>query len=1005
MILKRERFLLGMLLLFLMPACRTGTADREKEAALALSTFELAPGFTMEMMAIEPLISDPVAMEIDEYGRMYVVEMHGYPLDKSGSGKVKLLSDTDGDGKMDKSVVFADKLVLPTGVLRWQKGILVTDAPNVLYFEDTDGDGRSDIRDTLLRGFALSNPQHNVNNPVLGMDNWIYLGHEPAITSKMYTEEFGDTGSDIYYPGRVNSPKLPQNARGRSVRFRPDRGGLELLSSFTQFGQTFDPWGRHLLVHNANHIYHEVIGFPYLNRNPDLLVSDATQSISDHGAAAEVYPITQNPEHQIYTDVGVFTSSCGLTYYSGGLFPAPFDSVSFVAEPVSNIVHADLLRDKGASFTASRLYENKEFLASTDSWFRPVNMYVGPDGALYILDYYRQIIEHPEWMEDEVVKSGALYNGMDKGRIYRITPEGTSSASWTKGFKLGDASSEQLVEKLADPNGWYRRNAQRLLIDRQDKMVVPQLERMAENPGSPLGRLHALWTLEGMNTLSASMIKKALKDPVAGIRENVVRLSELYLAGEQDMLSALLVMKDDPDAKVRFQLLCTLGFSDAPQSANIIQHLLFKDIDDEWVQIAALSALSSRGTGLLQAVLNRYQPGNTAYASLIERLSAMAAAGGNIEMVKSLIQNALRPVAKNKAGWQAPVLKGIAWGLRNGKVGASSLQKEQEALLQAALGNESFVSRGSLEILKVIGLPSGAGAKTALENAQRIAENPGMPEQKRTEAVDFLVFGKAETYIDLFKTLISPKEPLPVQLAALRSLGKITDPSVGAFLLEKWPSLTGDLRDAAISALITSEDRAALLLDALENNKVEQSAIPWGMRVQLMAQANESLRDRARNLFTKEDKQNQAIIEQYRSSLTLKGGEKNGKEVFIKNCSVCHQIGERGGAPYGPDLGTIRNRRSESILADILNPNLSIADGYDIWIIELNSGENIQGLIATETPTAITVRMYGGTEMAIARKEIRSLKALGMSAMPAGLEKQISQQQMADLLAYIRQPK
>ncbi|MDQ3843324.1 MAG: dehydrogenase, partial [Bacteroidota bacterium] len=243
-------------------------ASTKNNAENALSTFELESGFKIELLAAEPLISDPVDMEIDEYGRLYVVEMHGYPLDKSGSGKIKLLTDSDGDGRMDKSTVFAEGLILPNSIMRWKKGVLVTDTPNVLYLEDTNGDGRADIKDTMLTGFALSNPQHNLNSPLLGMDNWIYLAHEGAITTETYKEEFGDPGSEVYFPHQPGTHRLPQNASGRSVRLQPDQHKLEVLSSNTQFGHTFDAWGHYFLVSNANHIYQEVLAAPYLKRNP-----------------------------------------------------------------------------------------------------------------------------------------------------------------------------------------------------------------------------------------------------------------------------------------------------------------------------------------------------------------------------------------------------------------------------------------------------------------------------------------------------------------------------------------------------------------------------------------------------------------------------------------------------------------------------------------------------------------------------------------------------------------
>ena len=419
-----------------------------KSAEEALSTFTIDSAFRIELVASEPMVSDPVAIEIDEYGQMYVVEMHGYPLDLGGTGKVKLLTDNDGDGIMDKSTVFAEGLILPTGVMRWKQGVIVTDPPNVLYLEDHDGDGKADVRDTLLTGFAVSNPQHNTNNPLLGLDNWIYLGHEPAISTTAYKEQFGDRGSEIIFPGLANGPKLTENASGRSVRFRPDESALEILSSKTQFGHTFDAWGRYLLVSNSNHVQQEVIPAAYLRRNTDLLVSSATASLSDHGNASEVFPTTEKPELQMLTNIGVMTSACGIIAYLGNAFPEGYNNdITFVAEPVSNLVHADRLVDKGATFSATRVYEKKEFLTSTDSWFRPVNLYTGPDGALYLVDYYRQIIEHPEWMSEEVNQSGALYNGTDKGRIYRISAAGDAGITWTKQLANAKYTNESLVEK------------------------------------------------------------------------------------------------------------------------------------------------------------------------------------------------------------------------------------------------------------------------------------------------------------------------------------------------------------------------------------------------------------------------------------------------------------------------------------------------------------------------------------------------------------------------------
>ena len=1005
-LLTPPRTVIGLMLFCLSVALSSSlitNPSHEVPPEQALATFQLAEGFQIEMIASEPLVSDPVAMEIDEFGRMYVVEMHGYPLDKSGSGKIKLLSDTNGDGKMDDSKVFAEGLMLPTGVMRWKKGILVTDAPNVLYLEDTDGDGRADVRDTLLTGFALSNPQHNLNNPILGLDNWIYLGHEPAVSTQTFKSEFGDRGGEVYFPGKKDTPRLPDNARGRSVRMRPDRTRLELLASNTQFGHSFDTWGRYLLVSNANHLIHQVIGATYLSRNPSLLVASATQSVSDHGAAAEVFPITHNPQNQLLTDVGVFTSACGITAYQGGLFPSAFDNVAFVAEPVSNLIHADALRDKGATFTGSRVYPDREFLASTDAWFRPVNLYTGPDGALYVVDYYRQIIEHPEWMAEDAIKSGDLYKGADKGRIYRITPKGTKPYPLSKQLKAADLSNAHLLTRLADPNIWWRRNAQRLLIDRYATGETAALEAMAGSGESPVGRLHALWTLEGLGVLQPSVVIRALKDPSPGVRENAVKLSEA-LAGDAGVRSALYALRDDANAKVRFQLLCTLRSLDTPESARVREQLLFRDLEDPWVQVAALSAAPLAKGELLNAVLSRFDEKIPAHASLVERLSTMTGAGGTPAEVRSVVGRALQPEKGRPGDWQAAVLRGLAQGLKNNRTALAALGADRQLLVNAALSHGSTaVRQGSIRLLRLTGLPATAASQAAVGKSVRTALDQAAPPEARTAALEFLALDDPGRHAGLLKQLIAPTEPTAVQLAALQTLAAVPGVAVSEFAVAHWSSLTPEVRNAAINTFLGDEARVTLLLDAVENKVIDPASIGWPRSVGLMAQRNAALKSRSRALLTKRDGGRQEVIQKYTPALALAGSVDRGRAVFTASCSACHQVGGQGGTPYGPDLGTIRNRRPESIMQDILDPNRSIADGYDIWSLEMASGETVQGLIATETPSALTIRNYGGQETVIARQNIISLQALGMSVMPAGLESQITPGEMADLLAFLKQ--
>lgn len=965
--------------------CGDSNSPFSSSARKDLSTFRISKDFKIELVASEPIVRDPVDMMIDEYGRMYVVEMTGVPFNKSGIGKVVLLSDTNGDGKMDKRTVFADSLILPTGIMRWKKGVIVTDPPNVYYMEDTDSDGVADIRKTMLTGFDTSNLEANVNNPEYGLDNWIYLADLPV----------GGKGG-IHFADNPSGVQVPES----SVRFDPEGKRLEILSGQTQFGQTFDPWGHHLMVNNSNHIYENVIPVRYLQRNPDMVVPSAIQTLADH---KKVFPITKNPEYQMLTDIGVFTSACGITYYQGGAFPEEYNAnVTFVCEPASNIIHADRLESSGVTFKAKRITEKKEFLASTDPYARLVNTYIGPDGALYVVDFYRQVIEGPEFMAKEVLDTVDLYNGTHKGRIYRISAKNAAAAQWTKGLNLGNASSEELVKELANKNIWWRINSQRLLVDRQDMKVVPDLNKMAENNSSSAGRLHALWTLEGMNQLTGSVIKKSLHDTVSGIRENAIELAELHLKKDSSLIHELLTLKNDPDPKVRFQLLLTLGYVHNQEVDKARQQLLFDNIKDQWMQIAALSASSSDAKALLSAVLTNYKADNSAYASLVQRLSAIIGASQDAGTLTSLMQKATT-VSQDNEKWKAPLLAGLAQGLRSRKSLPGGIANSRSLLIHACLENPSIpVRTASLQVLEVVGLHSGE-ASTSLQKALKIATDEKLSQNERVGAINFLALQNPKPYEGQLKKLVDPREPLQVQIAAVNTLRDIPGTGIMEYFLTNWTTLSPGVRSTVINAGMMTDERIKLLLDEMDGGKINLGDFNWSQSVRLRSLGNMSLRMRSRELFARKDEKLKTVIQSYQEALSLNGKASEGKKVFQKNCAVCHQIGGKMGRAYGPDLGTVHAWAPADIMTNILDPNRSISHGYDTWEVALNNGETAQGVISAETPTAITLSNVDGQAKNIARQDIESLKALGISAMPVGLEEKISKQQMADLLVFLKQ--
>jgi putative membrane-bound dehydrogenase-like protein len=972
----------------------------------ALASIEIMDGFRLELFAAEPLIQDPVAMEVDEYGRIYVVEMRSYPLDASGLGRVKLLEDASGDGYPDSYTIFADSLAFPNGIMRWKNGLLVTDAPYLYYLEDSTGDGKADIKEIILTGFARSNPQHNYNTPLYGLDNWIYLANGGTIRTETYEELFGDQGSEVRFYGVDGAPVLPVNGADRNVRFRPESHELELLSSRSQFGHTFDPWGNHFLISNAHHQFFEVIERRYMERNPHLPLRSAIWYTPEHGNAADVYPITLNPEHQLLTDRGVFTSASGITWYQGGAFPEPFNRVTFAAESVHNLVHADVIEEDGVSFKARRLLEGKEFMASKDAWFRPVQFYIGPEGALYVIDYYRRIIEHPQWMDDEVIDTSDLYESTTRGRIYRVVPEKTGPPEWVSLLRLGEEPGPQLADHLESPNIWWRRNAQRLLMDRReeaDSQTVERLKQIARNSDSPAGRLHAFWTLEGLGVLQSEMILAALSDSESGVRQNAVRLAESRAGNDPGVMNALYELSGDNSARVRYHLALALGGFDRERAVEIRREMLFRDIEDEWMQIAYLSGNDIDAERIFEEVLETLAGSPSASRALFfTRLSAIISLGEDTGEIRRLLNEGLTVINDENAWWKSAILAGLADALPNTEIDLSRFRGESRLVLDTFFDTDvEEIRTSAIQLLNELGIPA-TEREEVMVRVLAIAENRDQEETFRADAIRLITMIDPERYEEELLRFSRPDEPSVVQQEAINGLGKIPGSRIAEYLLDNWGAMTPAVRDRAVDALMREEERIQMLLDAVEENRVLVSTIGWGRRVVLMRDMGDEIRDRARELLREDPQEREEVLERYRDALVMNGDPERGREVYLSTCSACHQVREQEGVAFGPDLATVRHWQPQALMSKVLNPNRSIADGYEMWIVERSSGPAVAGVIVDESSGSVTVSNAGGVETTIPRTDIESINATNVSAMPAGLENEINEQQMADLIAYIR---
>lgn len=968
------------------PVCESSPCEPQT----ALSTFEIVEGFQIELFTAEPMLRDPVAMEVDEMGRIYVVEDPGYPEELEGHGKVRLLEDTTEDGYPDSSSLFADGLRAPRGVMRWKDGILVTDAPHIYYMEDTTGDGRADLKEIILTGFDYGNPQLGVNTPIYGLDNWIYVAHVYGSSQPEFTDH----------------PETRSRAGRGNIRFRPDSYQWESTSAGSQFGHSFDAFGRPLHTHNNDHISQEVIAARYLERNPDLLVAQASVSIAEHGGGAEVYPITKETRHELFTDKGTFTAACGITCYLGGSFPAEFQGVSFVAEPAHNLVHADRLSEEGTRLVASRLLEEREFLASTDRWFRPVNFYIGPDGALYVIDYYREVIEQPRFLSEEVLESDILYDGTERGRIYRITAKGSNSPQWLSQLDLKNADSQELVNHLKNDNIWWRRNAQRLLVDRQDSAVLPLLEQLATNASTPETRVHALWTLKGLDALEPSLLESALQDSSPRVREHAVQLTEFYLGTVENIASLLLDMADESDAGVRFQLVATLGNLGTPESKALREQMLYKHIEDEWMQLAALSAGDIDYRSLFEKALANLSGHLTdARKVFFERIGMLIGARRQTGEVSYLVNTITSTTEKDGIWWQAASLSGLADGIQSGRHTSQTLQFIQQPMATLSLHPLSSTLRtAAREVLEVVGPPSDSTGEEVFTRAVEIARDDSRDPDFRVDAIKLLNLSNSSLYIDLLEQLLSQQEPVSLQAAAARALGQIEGSQIGEMLLSRWNRMTPQVRNAAIESMVSDDARINLLLDAIKEGEVQRSALTIRQTRRLMLNPEDDLRLRARSLLGKPDEPRSEVVDRFAAAIGMEGDPVRGQAVFERACAMCHQIGGTDGTHFGPDLSSVRNRNPKGMLASILMPNAEITAGYEQWKIERHSGEVIHGIISSETSGAVTLRGPSGQETTISRSDIKSMEAVEESAMPEGIEHQISIKEMADLLEYIRNP-
>ena len=742
----------------ILAAAAAPSPSAPRPPAEELRSFQFADTNLMaELAAAEPDVISPVALGWDAAGRMFVAEMRDYPNATHG-GSIRLLEDRDGDGRHESAMLFADQLSFPNSVLPWNGGVLVTAAPDLLFLKDTDGDGRADERRVLFTGFGTGNQQLRANGLTWGFDGWVYGAN-------------GRSDGQVRRPGSTNAVSL----RGRDFRFRPDSGEFETLAGRSQFGLAMDEWGRRFLSWNTIPVRHEVMPDRYLTHQALVAGAEVLADLLPPGDGGEVFPQTSAPRIFNNESSSHFNALSGLTLFRGEALGADYRGNAFVGESLRNLVHRRVLVPAGASFEARRAEDGTEFLRGGDPWFHPVNFATGPDGALYVVDFYREFVEHPDWVPQEMRDQVPWQTGRDHGRIWRVVRKDARPIRPGRAPNLAALNDAALVGLLETTNSWQRETAQRLLIERRSAPAIEPLRAMTRSGRLPIARFLAGQALAAQSALDPSTLSGALKDAHPAVRAKALELAMNQtwpgLAGmPPEIASAIAVAADDPSAPVRL--------------------------------------------------------------------------------------------------WAALALRAVP----------------EKSLRESALSK-----------------------------------------------------------------LLDPERDRWVRLAAISSSAAVTKEQVARWLPGPAPTL-------------------------------KPAPAP-----------------------TTADPDRQRVVERLAPALKLSGNRSAGAAAFGKTCLPCHYLQGRG-VRVGPDLSGISARPPEDLLVDLLDPSRQVAPEYAAYEITLTDGETVTGLYASETETRITVRRPGAQDANIPRNQIASLKATGKSLMPDGLETGMSQQDLADLISFLRHP-
>lgn len=896
-------------------------------------------GYRIELVAAEPMVLDPVAFDWDAKGRLWVIEMADYPLGMDGNGKaggrVVMLEDGNADGRYDKRTVIVNDLSYPTGILTWRDGVIVTAAPDILFIKPN---GEKQV---LFTGFSTGNQQLRVNGLRWGMDGWVYCAAGA---------HHGGYNKGTQIESKVTGEKIDLGSR--DFRFKPDTGEFDPQSGPSQFGRAKDDWGHWFGVQNSYPLWHYVLQDHYLRRNPHVIPPDPVHQLFPRNPP--VYPASSMEKRfHSFDQAGRFTSACGIEVYRDVVLFTDGKTHAFTCEPFHNVVQHHILEDDGVTFKATRdpAESKMDFLASEDRWCRPVMVRTGPDGALWVADMYRYMIEHPQWLpqngKDELLPH--YREGDDKGRIWKITraPEPPQGGT-----------TEQ---SLASSNGWQRDKAQMQLAWSGEKAAIEDLLKSKQ----PQTQAQAAWTLLAMKKLSTAACLELLADASPHVREQALQMAEKleWKDNESSPLQKTLAkLVNDKDAKVQLQLACTLGELKGDWAADLLAEMLHGAPAGSSIQGAALSSVMPHLEGVCTRFPESAAPENN---QIIGMLFRCALAVKNERAIASLLSH---------QGAQKHAIELLAVLDEKGLSLSAFTQQVSSAEAQQAL-------KKMADLLH-----------TAAEEVKAAKESPPMA------AVALLASDREHR--EMVKALLPELWKKSASTEVLRLVAKLQPKDGPEFLLTGWNERTPAVRMQIIETLLSNDAWTLALL-----NRPEAKSCDAALRARLTKHPKKEIAKQAAVVFADATSATRAaVVEKFKPALKLTGDATKGKTMFAQVCISCHKL-DGVGIELGPDLRSVVQHDAEKLLNSILDPSAIIEPGFMAYHCTLKNGEQLYGVIATETSASLTLKMAGSLTKSVLRSEIASLQSTGTSLMPEGLEAALTPQSLADLIAYLKVPK